>query len=185
MAAPAPPIVVAIPPLLVGPEVIVTLDANEQWYWPPPVSGGSRRLQSLALRRKCEHRLVVCCVASFAKCSRSQDPLTFAAARTLDIFDFVLSAAAWSRVLSELRDSGLFLRPFTRNCDTWRQRLDSLVPQNPALLVLLAADFLAMPPFNPAPVIAPAGAGGRGRGRGRAAAVGVPVPLAAAGGGGK
>ena len=83
MAAPAPPIVVTIPPLLVGPEIYCTLDANEPlvlatpcvgWEPAPAVAGVAAQVRAPTCR------MIRCFIA---KCSLSQDPLTFASARTL------------------------------------------------------------------------------------------------------
>lgn len=63
-----------------------------------------------------------------------------------------------------------------------RIALQNLDVRNPALLLISAADVIAVQPFAVPPVIAPVGRG-RGRGRG-AAAVGVPIlPGAIVGGG--
>ena len=106
-----------------------------------------------------------------ARCSIGSDPASFAMARAASLFLFILNAVAWTRILTELRDSGLFARVYSKMRDL-AAALAELVPQNPALLVILAGDIIAGQPFNPPPVVA---AVGRGRGRGRgAAAVGVP-----------
>ena len=182
MAALAPPIAVAIPPLLVGPDVPVLLDANEPMVLATPCIGWQPTPAVVGVAAQVEAptcRMLRCFIA---RCGFAQDPATHAFARNNDLFGFVLTAAAWTRILTELRDSGLFATVYTK-LRHLAAALETLVPQNPALLLVPATDVIVMPPFNPAPVIAPAGAGGRGRGRGRGAAVGVPVPPAAAGGG--
>ena len=100
-------------------------------------------------------------------------------ARATSIFLLILNGVAWTRILTELRDSGLFARIYAKVRDL-TAAMSELVLQNPALLVLLAGDIIAGEPFNPPSVAA---AVGRGRGHGRgAAAVGVPMAVAIASG---
>ena len=116
--------------------------------------------------------------AFIARCSIAADPASIAMAGATSLFLFILNGAAWARILTELRDSGLFARIYAKARDL-AAAMSDLILQNPALLVLLAGDIIAGEPFNPPPAVA---AVGRGRGRGRgAAAVGVPVAVAGAG----
>ena len=116
--------------------------------------------------------------AFVSRCSLANDPLSIQMAQSTDLFQFVLTAAAWGRILTELRDSGLFDVVFPKLRLLYRA-LASLQIQNPALLVISSTDLIAVQPFAPAPV-APAAVVGRGRGRGRGAPqIGVPLPAGA------
>ena len=85
--------------------------------------------------------------AFFARCSIADDPASLEMARATSIFLLILNGAAWTRVLTELRDSGLFVRIYAKVRDLTAAMSD-LVLQNPALLVLLAGDIIAGEPFN-------------------------------------
>ena len=115
--------------------------------------------------------------AFIARCSIAADPASFAMAKTTSMFLFILNGAAWTRILTELRDSGLFARFYTKARDL-AAALSDLVLQNPALLVLLAGDIIAGEPFNSPPAVAAVGCG---QGRDSGTAVGeVPGAIAEA-----
>ena len=82
-------------------------------------------------------------VRSFAaRCTIGDNPANKAAAAQCSPVVFALDAAAWSLILTELRDSDLFEHgPFTRLRDL-DDAIDGLMIQNPANLVLLPASYL-------------------------------------------
>ena len=178
-AVPLQPVAANVLAAPVTDDVPVVLDAAELCVlatpcleWTPVAAAGAAAQVSIPHWRMLR--------AFVARCSIAADPASFAMARATSIFLLILSGAAWTRILTELRDSGLFARVYAKVRDL-AAALAELVLQNPALLVLLAGDIVAGVPFNPPPIVA---AVGRGRGRGRgAAAVGVPVAAAAAVGG--
>ena len=134
MAALAPPIAVVIPPLLVGPDVPVQLDANEPMVLATPCIGWQPTPAVVGVAAQVEAptcRMLRCFIA---RCGFAQDPATHAFARNNDLFGFVLTAAAWTRILTELRDSGLFATVYTK-LRHLAAALETLVPQNPALLL--------------------------------------------------
>ena len=55
--------------------------------------------------------------AFIARCSIGNDPASVAMARATSLFLFLLNGAAWSRILTELRDSGLFAQSYLRMRD--------------------------------------------------------------------
>ena len=79
--------------------------------------------RSPPMRRVIESRvrLLVLC-AFIARCSVSNDPASFVMARSISLLTCVLGGATWSRILTELRDSGLFANVYTTNCATFWQR---------------------------------------------------------------
>ena len=179
-AVPLPPIAANVLALPVSDDMPVILDAADicvqstpclDWQPVPAVGGAAAQVSAPQWRML---------RAFIWRCSIGNDPLSFAMARTTSIFLFILNGAAWSRVLTELRDSGLFVNVYAKMRDLVRA-ITELAINNPALLAILAADVVVGVPFNPPPVVGAAAGRGRGRGRG-AAAVGVPVPAAAAGG---
>ena len=114
-------------------------------------------------------------VRSFAaRCTIGDNPANKAAAAQCSPVVFALDAAAWSLILTELRDSDLFEHgPFTRLRDL-DDAIDGLMIQNPANLVLLPASYLpGLETFDTPAVAAVAAIPGRGRGRGRGR--GVPA----------
>ena len=75
--------------------------------------------------------------AFISRCSISDDPASVKMSGVTSIFLLILNGAAWTRILTELRDSGLFVRIYSRIRDLTAAILD-LVLRNPELLVLLA-----------------------------------------------
>ena len=186
MAAAQPVAAIAAPPPAALPAIGVTIDAPQSddvciyldsqepmvlaspcagWVLVPPAAAGGQARASLPTYKA---------LRAFARrCVVGPNAADMAMARQTSVLGFALVAAAWSRILSELRDSGLFNSQSTYLRDL-EVRLSGLRLLNPANLQLLAADFLAVAPFNQPAPIAPVV--GRGRGRGQAApAVGVPV----------
>ena len=178
-AAPLPPVVAGVLAAPISDEMPVVLAATEplvlatpclEWT---PVGAGAAVAQVSAPHWRMLRAFI-------ARCSIGNDPGSLAMARATSLFLFLLNGAAWSRILTELRDSGLFSAVYQRMRDL-SAALSGLVVQNPAFLAILAGDLVAGAPFNPPPAAA---AVGRGRGRGRGvAAVGVPVGAAGAVGG--
>ena len=176
-AAPAPPIVAtiaapqsdSIPVQLDVQEDIVVATSFLQW----------QRVMAAAGAQQLVEISTACALRAFIRrCRIGTNAADLLMARQVSIFQLALTAAAWSRILTELRDSGLLRRPMARLRDLDRN-LEELTVLNPINLLLLAADFLPLAPFNPPVPVVPAA--GRGRGRGAAAAaVGVPVQPGAA-----
>ena len=178
-AVPLPPIAVNVPANPITDDMPVLLAAADPLVlatpcleWVPFGVGAAAAQVAVPHWRMLRAFIGRCCIAD--------DPPSMAMARATSLFIFIINGPAWSRILTEYRDSGLFRQVYAKVRDL-RAALEVLVLQNPAALALLAGDLVAGDPFNPPPVVA---AVGRGRGRGRgAAAVGVPVPLAGAVGG--
>ena len=178
-AAPLPPVVAGVLAAPISDEMPVVLAATEPLVlatpcleWTPVGVGAAVAQVSVPHWRMLR--------AFIARCSIGNDPGSLAMARATSLFLFLLNGAAWSRILTELRDSGLFSAVHQRMRDL-SAALSGLVVQNPAFLAILAGDLVAGAPFNPPPAAA---AVGRGRGRGRGvAAVGVPVGAAGTVGG--
>ena len=113
--------------------------------------------------------------AFIPRCTIGTAPPDVAAAMRLSALTGGLTAAAWSRVLTELVDSGLLAFQFNKLREL-RAALRGLAITNPANLALLAADWLVIEPFNTPAVAGGAAAPGRGRGRGRARGAANPAP---------
>ena len=72
--------------------------------------------------------------------SLSSLPADLAVLAVVDVFEFGLIAVAWSRILTELVDSGLLNATFS-DPSTLDVAVEGLTIANPALLVILAADL--------------------------------------------
>ena len=176
-AAPLPPVIAGVSAAPISDKMPVVLAATEPLVlatpcleWTPVGVGAA--VAQVSVPHWCMLR------AFIARCSIGKDPGSLAMAKATSLFLFLLNGAAWSRILTELRDSGLFSAVYQRMRDL-SAALSGLVVQNPAFLAILAGDLIAGSPFNPPPIAA-AVAQGRGRGRG-VAAVGLPIWAAGAG----
>lgn len=94
-----------MPVVLAPVEVVVQSTPCLEWTANAPAAGGAAQV---ALPHWKMLR------AFIARCSFANDPATFAMVSATSILEFVLGGGAWSRVLSELRDSGLFARTFDK-----------------------------------------------------------------------
>ena len=174
------PIHVAVQATQPDGELVVVLDAAEDLVvfspfllWKPAPAAQANAAPTVMIP------LFVALRAFIRRCRRGPNPPDMAMARQTSIFGLALVPAAWTRILSELRDSGLLASAVQSLLDLDR-RIDSLTLTNPANLYILPADLYPVDPFNPPPIVAPAGRGrGRGRGVGQPPpAVGVPVAAA-------
>ena len=180
-AQPPPPIAVVIQTAQADNELFLLLDVDEALVVATPFLLWDTPPQPVA--RKSAIPLFVALRAFVRRCRRGPNAADLVMARSTSIFALALNQATWSRILSELRDSGLLGASMQCLLDLDR-RIDSLQLANPANLLLHAGDLLQVDPFNPPPVVA----AGRGRGRGGGGpppAVGVPVNAAAAAGPGE
>ena len=183
MAAPPPPAAVVPPPVAVTlpggnatPDLALHLDANDpfvvhcgclSWVFHAPVAGAAG-----AGTASIPHFVAI--RAFFARLTIGDNPANRAAAAQYSPVNIALDPAAWSRILTELRDSDLFeYGPFDRMRDL-DKAINDLMIQNPGNLVLAPADYLPGLETFDAPAIA-AVAAGRGRGRGRAGGRGAPA----------
>ena len=140
--APLPPVAVTlggiatedVPVLLDSTSIVVQATPCIKWDTVPAAPGAA--VQASAPHWKMLRAFV-------ARCSIGGDPLSFAMARLVSVLVFVLGAAAWSRILTQLRDSGLFASTHTKMRDLARALRD-LTIQNPAVLAVLAADVVAV-----------------------------------------
>ena len=177
MTAPIRPVYANVVATPITDEMPVVLDATELCVlttpcleWTPAVVSGA--VAQVAIPH---HRMLR---AFIARCSIATDPASLAMARATSLFLFILNGAAWTRILTELRDSGLFTRIYAKARDL-ATAISDLVLQNPTLLVLLAEDVIAGEPFDSPPWEA---AVGRGQGRGSGASA-IRVPAVVSGGG--
>lgn len=173
-----PPVAVTLPGGNATPDHAIHLDSTDLfvvqctclgWAFHPPAGGaigaGTASIpQYVAIR------------AFAARLTLGDNPANNAAAAQYSPVVIALDPAAWSRILSELRDSELFdYGPFARLRDL-DAAIDGLMIQNPVNLVLLPADYLpGLETFDIPAVAAVAAIPGRGRGRGRAGGRGVPA----------
>ena len=121
-----------------------------------------------------------------ARCSLSKDPNEHATLEQANPLNLALSKECWSKVLTELKVSGLLQLTFN-SLRTLRKAIRGLTITNPTALVIRSGDLALGEDFD-APAVPAAGAGaggggGRGRARGRGAARGAagrpaqpPVP---------
>ena len=123
-AVPLPPVAANVLAAPISDDVPVVLDAAEPCVlstpcleWAPAAVAGAVAQVSVPHWRMLR--------AFIARCSIGSDPASFAMARATSLFVFILNAAAWTRILTELRDSGLFARVSTRRLVTSRQHSQS------------------------------------------------------------
>ena len=113
--------------------------------------------------------------------SLSSLPADLAVLAGVDVFEFGLTAAAWSRILTELVDSDLLNATFS-DPSTLDVAVEGLTIANPALLVILAADLDRGESFDtpgaPGRAAVPARRAGGGRPAVRAIPAIAPAPPA-------
>ena len=143
----AAPVAVALPAGPLDSSLPILVDANEPLVaatpfipWAPvPAAAGAGAQVSMTFAQACR------CFIS--RCSVGPLPADITAARAATAFRLRFSGAFWSRVLTELRDSGLFavLIPSLRLLDEKRRSLDI---GNPVNLLVVAADWLLTADFT-------------------------------------
>ena len=82
-----------------------------------------------------------------SRCDISPAAADVAAAAAVPVWRVRLSAAAWSRILTELKASGYAAQPLSSLRESDRQLL-SIIPTTPANLLLVAADWLPAEAFT-------------------------------------
>jgi hypothetical protein len=106
--------------------------------------------------------------------SLSSLPADLAVLAVVDVFEFGLIAVAWSRILTELVDSGLLNATFS-DPSTLDVAVEGLTIANPALLVILAADLDRGESFDTPGAPGRAGVPARRAGGGRPAVRAIPA----------
>lgn len=149
----AAPVTITFPAGPITSDAPLHIDANEGVVvnlpflpWAPvPAAAGAPARASLTL--------VQAVRAFLSRCSRGPTPADEAAARGATAFRFRWTAAFWTRLLTELRDSGLFNTSLDslRALDAKKRALQLVNPNN---LLVVAADWQLTADF-----VIPAGAG--------------------------
>ena len=154
---PAGPITLDMPVFLDSNEPLVIATVFLPWQSHPAAGAAPARMSLptwLMLR------------AWIRRCTLSSLPADLAILAVVDVFELSLSAAAWSRILTELVASGLLLAQFT-DASTLDAALDTLTISNPGDLVILASDLIRCESFEtpgtPAVPAVPARAARRGQ----------------------
>ena len=133
VSSPADPPTAECPIYLPANSALVTITPYLDWLPAPPGPGGSVRVQLSTFQA----------VRAFLpRCSISRLPADLTAARAINAFTFRLTDGAWTRLLSELHDAGVFAHaqlgvPHLHDC------IGEATLPNPANLALVAAWRLA------------------------------------------
>ena len=133
------------------PECDIWLQANESivtntqpfidWQLAPPDAAGAARVSLDTFKA----------VKAFAaRCSISRNPIDIAAAALINVLMVRLEDACWSRILTELKASGVFSKAIA-DLGELVDLIGAATITNPANLEIVQADWRVAPAFAPGP----------------------------------